>query len=231
MNLPCVIEVGLAGLVDQLGDLAHRPVDRQVLELHVDHQAEEQAEHADDEAAQEQVAPGHAEEGDIAGRGRAARGRPRWRRRARRRRARRPPPPPRSGAVFRCGPLRSVPGREDMVPPDRMKGYIAAIRAWMHPDRLPARRGVALTGWTLGPPRRSPRRHVYRATAPDLREDPGDGITSAGKTGEGDGVLRGGRLEGRQHNARRQTPASPRWRAPPAGAGRTGRPGWSNGAS
>ena len=49
-------QVGLARLVDQLGDLAHRRVHRQVLQLNEDHQAEREAEHADDEAAQQQRA-------------------------------------------------------------------------------------------------------------------------------------------------------------------------------
>ena len=57
-------QVRLAGLVDQLGDLEHRLVHGQVLQLPVDHQAEEQAEHADDEAAHEQRAAVHAQELD-----------------------------------------------------------------------------------------------------------------------------------------------------------------------
>ena len=44
-------QVRLAGLVDQLGDLPHRLVHGQVLELAVDDEAEDQPEDADDEAA------------------------------------------------------------------------------------------------------------------------------------------------------------------------------------
>ena len=54
MNLPCVMQVGLAGLVDQLGDLEHRAVHGQVLELHVDPEAEEQAEDADADSDREE---------------------------------------------------------------------------------------------------------------------------------------------------------------------------------
>ena len=47
-------QIGLAGLVNQLGDLEHRCVDGQVLELCERHEAEQQAERADDETAHEQ---------------------------------------------------------------------------------------------------------------------------------------------------------------------------------
>jgi hypothetical protein len=43
-NFPCVTRYVLARLVDQLGDLAHRAVDGQVLQLIEDHDAEEQTE-------------------------------------------------------------------------------------------------------------------------------------------------------------------------------------------
>ena len=49
-------QIGLAGLVDQLRDLEHRPVHRQVLQVVVDDQAEHQAEDADAEAAHQQGA-------------------------------------------------------------------------------------------------------------------------------------------------------------------------------
>ena len=49
-------QIGLAGLVDQLGDLAHRAVHRQVLQLVEDDQAEEDAERGDAEADHEQRA-------------------------------------------------------------------------------------------------------------------------------------------------------------------------------
>ncbi len=55
-------QIRLAGLVDQLGDLAHRLVHGHVLELRVDHDAEDQAERADDQAAHEQRVPVHAAE-------------------------------------------------------------------------------------------------------------------------------------------------------------------------
>ena len=58
-------EVRLAGLVDELGDLEHRLVHRQVLELLVDHEAEHEAERAHDEAEREQVPARHAEELDA----------------------------------------------------------------------------------------------------------------------------------------------------------------------
>ena len=66
-------------------DLAHRLVHRQVLELRVDHQAEDQAEHADAQAAEEQrAAVGAAQERDASG-GRAGPGSTRRRARAARR--------------------------------------------------------------------------------------------------------------------------------------------------
>ncbi len=59
-------EVGLAGLVDQLGDFAHRAVDGQVLELRVNPHPEAEAERADDDAEHEEGAPVDAEELDRA---------------------------------------------------------------------------------------------------------------------------------------------------------------------
>jgi hypothetical protein len=58
-------EVGLAGLEDQLGDVAHRAVHRHVLELVVHPQPEEHAEDADDQAGLEQGTPVEAEERDA----------------------------------------------------------------------------------------------------------------------------------------------------------------------
>ena len=56
--------VGLAGLVDQLGDLAHGAMDRQVLELHVNGEAEEQSEAAEQDSNQQDVVSVHAQEAD-----------------------------------------------------------------------------------------------------------------------------------------------------------------------
>ena len=81
-------QVGLAGLVDQLRDLAHRPVDRQVLELAVDDQAEDQPEDADDEARAAGACARSCRRSSPV-RGRARSGSPR------RRRAWRAPPRPR----------------------------------------------------------------------------------------------------------------------------------------
>src|SRR5208282_6927335 len=47
-------QVRLAGLVNQLGDFAHRFVHRQVLQLHENGHAEEQAENADEDAEKQQ---------------------------------------------------------------------------------------------------------------------------------------------------------------------------------
>jgi hypothetical protein len=58
------LEVGLAGLVDQLGDLAHRLVHRHVLELPVDRHAEGDGDRAHHEADREDRPAGHAEELD-----------------------------------------------------------------------------------------------------------------------------------------------------------------------
>src|SRR5262245_53243603 len=53
-ELALLHEVRLARLVDELGDLAHRRVDRQIAELVVDHQAEEQSERRDRQTGKEQ---------------------------------------------------------------------------------------------------------------------------------------------------------------------------------
>ena len=55
-------QVLLAGLEDELGDLEHRLVHRQRLELHVLHEAEGQPEHRDDDAAHQQRAAVDAHE-------------------------------------------------------------------------------------------------------------------------------------------------------------------------
>ena len=47
-------QVGLAGLVNQLGDLAHRAVHGKIAQLHEDHHPERQTEHADPQACHEQ---------------------------------------------------------------------------------------------------------------------------------------------------------------------------------
>ena len=56
------LQVRLAGAVDQLADLAHRLVDRKVLELLVLDQAEQEADRADDQADRQDVPAGHAQE-------------------------------------------------------------------------------------------------------------------------------------------------------------------------
>ena len=48
-------EIRLAGLVDQLGDIAHRLVHGQILESRVDRQAEEQTEDANENAPEEKL--------------------------------------------------------------------------------------------------------------------------------------------------------------------------------
>jgi hypothetical protein len=55
-------QVGLAGLVDQLGHLEHRAVHRHVLEAHEDRHAEGEAQQAHDQAAHEQRAAVDAQE-------------------------------------------------------------------------------------------------------------------------------------------------------------------------
>ena len=65
-ELALLEQVGLARLVDQLGDLAHRAVDRQRLQLRVDHQAEHQAEQADPETQHQEGAPVDAHELGLA---------------------------------------------------------------------------------------------------------------------------------------------------------------------
>jgi hypothetical protein len=83
-------EVGLAGLVDELGDLEHRPVHRQLLEMRRDEEAEDQAGEGDRDSDQQEVAALHAQEGDrseigqdqagLAAAGRAGRGKDEQRR-------------------------------------------------------------------------------------------------------------------------------------------------------
>ncbi len=58
-------QVGLAGLVNQLGDLEHRRVHRQVLQLGEDDQPEQQAERAHAETGHQQGAPVDAAEFDL----------------------------------------------------------------------------------------------------------------------------------------------------------------------
>ena len=48
-------QVGFAGFIDQLGNFTHRAMNRQVLELHVDHQAKEQAKRAEDQSNGKQL--------------------------------------------------------------------------------------------------------------------------------------------------------------------------------
>jgi hypothetical protein len=56
-ELALLDEVGLAGLVDQLGDLAHRLVDRHLPDLGVRDEPEEEPERADREAEEEELVP------------------------------------------------------------------------------------------------------------------------------------------------------------------------------
>src|SRR6185436_11755048 len=55
-------EVRLAGLVDELRDLAHRLVDGRALELLVDDAREHHPEHGDEDARHEELRSGHAAE-------------------------------------------------------------------------------------------------------------------------------------------------------------------------
>ena len=61
-------QVGLAGLIDQLGDLEHGLVHREVPDLGVLHEAEADAEQADDQPDQQQVVARHAQEAALQGR-------------------------------------------------------------------------------------------------------------------------------------------------------------------
>jgi hypothetical protein len=54
-ELALLQEIGLAGLVDELGDLEHRPVNGHVLELAIDEQPEQHAEGADEDADHQQL--------------------------------------------------------------------------------------------------------------------------------------------------------------------------------
>ena len=54
-------QIGFARLIDQLGDFAHRAMNRQVLQLHIDRQAEQQAAHAEQQSDHQQRVPIHAE--------------------------------------------------------------------------------------------------------------------------------------------------------------------------
>ena len=61
-ELALLNQVGLARLVNQLGDVGHRAMHRQALHVRVRPGAEQQAEHADHEARQQNLVPGQAEE-------------------------------------------------------------------------------------------------------------------------------------------------------------------------
>ena len=63
-ELALLQQVGLAGLPDELGDLPHRAVDRQIAQSEEDDETEDQAERADDESVGKQVAAGDAVELD-----------------------------------------------------------------------------------------------------------------------------------------------------------------------
>ncbi len=55
-------QIGFAGLIDQLGNVAHRAMNRQVLQLHIDRQAEQQAADAEQQSDRQKVMPVQAEE-------------------------------------------------------------------------------------------------------------------------------------------------------------------------
>ena len=55
-------EIGLAGLVDQLGNFAHRAVHRQILQARVDDHAEDQAEDAKQNAQEQEFVAVDAQE-------------------------------------------------------------------------------------------------------------------------------------------------------------------------
>ncbi len=57
-------QVGLAGFVDQVGDVAHGAMDRHLLELEANRQPKEQSKGAEDEADGEQLVPVHPEKAD-----------------------------------------------------------------------------------------------------------------------------------------------------------------------
>ena len=61
-ELALLNQVGLAGLVDDRRDVGHRLVDRQVLHRRVGPEAEQQPQHADDQAREQDLVAGHAEE-------------------------------------------------------------------------------------------------------------------------------------------------------------------------
>ena len=61
-QLALLDHVGFAGLVNQLGDLRHRAVHRQVLHVRVAQQTEEQSQDADHQAREQDLMPGEAEE-------------------------------------------------------------------------------------------------------------------------------------------------------------------------
>ena len=58
-------EVGLAGLVNQLGDFAHGAVHRQVLQAAVNGQSEDQSENAKQNSDRQQLVPVDAKKGDL----------------------------------------------------------------------------------------------------------------------------------------------------------------------
>ena len=61
-ELALLDQVGLAGLVDDRRDVGHRLVDRQVLHRRVGPEAEQQPQHADDQAREQDLVAGHAQE-------------------------------------------------------------------------------------------------------------------------------------------------------------------------
>ena len=58
-------EIGFAGLVDQLGNFAHRAVHRQILQAHEDGESEDQSEDAEEDAEQQELVAVDAEEIDL----------------------------------------------------------------------------------------------------------------------------------------------------------------------
>ena len=108
-------QVGLARLVDQVRDLEHRPVHRQLLELHVDDQPEHDAQRRD-RPGRASAARGRSMPKNfwLGRRGPAGRGRPRWPRRPTGKAAP-PPPETRDGDAF-C-PGRGVAVAYGWCPP------------------------------------------------------------------------------------------------------------------
>ena len=119
-------QVGLAGLVDQLGDLEHRPMHRQILELCVNHETEGEAEKTDTKAAHQQRPGVHASKAD----GPEIRQAPGWLRR-------RPDGRLLAGPSLRQAPA-GPPAQPDPQPPSAHRRMAARI-----PARAPREQNVS----------------------------------------------------------------------------------------